>query len=305
MFGYIKPYKPEMKIKEFDTFKAVYCGLCKQLGKVYGPFARMTLNYDFTFLSILTLAVKEENAEFQLQGCMVNPLKKKPCLCACGDLTFGASAAMLMLYYKVKDNIHDSRFFGKLKYLAVLPSASRARRKAKKLYPEMDEIMSAYITAQQEIERGDAVSIDRAAEPTATALSKIFAQIGGTETQAKVLSRLGYLTGRYIYLMDALDDLEDDIKSGGYNIFYKKYQAEQMTELSQIRGYAREALQMTAGEIASAYELLELYHYRPILNNIIYLGLHMVLKQVLAKHDGAGTRQYAPEQTQPQAKKGI
>ena len=34
MFGYIKPYKSEMKVGEYDTFKAIYCGLCKQLAHV-------------------------------------------------------------------------------------------------------------------------------------------------------------------------------------------------------------------------------------------------------------------------------
>ena len=92
---------------EYDTYKAVYCGLCKQLGKAFGPFSRMTLSYDFAFLSLLSLGVAEECRGFKREPCAANPLKKKPCLCACEDSAFSASAAMLMLYYKVKDNYQD------------------------------------------------------------------------------------------------------------------------------------------------------------------------------------------------------
>lgn len=78
MFGYIKPCKPEMKVREFDTFKAIYCGLCKQLSHVFGPFASFTLSYDFTFMATVSLAMKETCGGFKKCACAANPLKKRP-----------------------------------------------------------------------------------------------------------------------------------------------------------------------------------------------------------------------------------
>ena len=77
MFGYIKPYKPEMKVREFDTFKAIYCGLCKQLSHVFGPFASLTLSYDFTFMAAVSLSMRDECGGFKKCACVANPFKKK------------------------------------------------------------------------------------------------------------------------------------------------------------------------------------------------------------------------------------
>ena len=130
MFGYVKPCKPEMKIKEFDTYKAVYCGLCKRLGKVYGPFARLTLSYDFTFLAMVSSGLSSEFSGFRVERCIYNPMKKKACLVPCHDLTFSASAAMVMLYYKLKDNYEDGGVKEKLQTICLMPFAKSARKKA-------------------------------------------------------------------------------------------------------------------------------------------------------------------------------
>ena len=281
MFGYIRPYKPEMKIKEFDTYKAVYCGLCKQLGRAYGPFARMTLSYDFTFLSLIALSLREECGGFRAQRCAANPLKKKPCLVPCGDLTLGASTAMIMFYYKLRDNIQDSGFAGRLKARLLLPFAAPARKKAARLYPEIETAVADCMREQAQVERSDSLSVDRAAEPTARALSLIFAGLSEQPAQQKVLARLGYLVGRYVYLIDALDDLEEDRKTGCYNILDRRARADGLRTEDGVWAYAREVLNLTVGQIAAAYELLELRRFRPILDNVIYLGLHHSVEQVL------------------------
>jgi hypothetical protein len=284
LFGYVKPYKSEMKIKEFDTYKAVYCGLCKRLGKVYGPFARLTLSYDFTFLAIVSSGLNPEFCGFRVERCIYNPLKKKACLVPCHDLTFSASAAMVMFYYKLKDNYEDGGLKEKLLSLCLMPFAGSARKKAMKEYPHLEELVKQCMDNQYEVEHSDTLSIDRAAEPSASALSGICEMLADDPVQKKVLGRLGYLLGRYVYFIDALDDLEDDIKTGSYNIFYKKFSAEgPVGDTAPIHAYARETINLTVGQIAAAYELLDFKRYKPILDNIIYLGLHESLNQVLLK----------------------
>lgn len=292
MFGYIKPFKPEMKVKEFDTYKAVYCGLCKQLGKAYGPFARMTLSYDFTFLSLLSLGLQETVAGFRHEKCIVNPLKKKPCLVPCEDLNYSASAAMVMFYYKLKDNFDDGGLGDKAKSLLLMPFAGRARKKAAVHYEDLDRIVKTCMEQQYQIEHSDSLSIDRAAEPTAAALSKICKGLSKKEEEQIVLGRLGYLVGRYVYFIDALDDLEEDISTGNYNIFYKKFQNEGNSDISQMKEYAKGVINLTVGQIAAAYELLDFRRYKTILDNIVYLGFHDSLRQVLTRDRSQKKRKF-------------
>lgn len=89
MFGYIKPFKGMLRVCEYETYKAVYCGLCKQLGREYGPFARLTLSYDFTFLALLDLSLSGEHLAFAPGRCMLNPgSEKSPAAPAAGSSTF-------------------------------------------------------------------------------------------------------------------------------------------------------------------------------------------------------------------------
>lgn len=284
LFGYIKPFKPELKIKEFDTYQAVYCGLCHQLGKAFGPFAKMTLSYDFTFVAMLSMALRENFCGFQKTRCMANPLKKKTCAVPGENMEFVSSCAMVMLYYKVKDNIHDSGFAKKIGCYLLLPFASSARKKALSRHPELDEIFGGMMKDQFELEQQKTVSVDAAAEPTANALQAVFSMLGKGETKKRVLSRFGYLLGRWVYLLDALDDLEDDAKTGSYNPYLLKFQVTVLDEKKkkEILDYGKGTLNVTVAEMGTTFELLELHRYKTILDNIIYLGLKASAEQVLS-----------------------
>lgn len=284
LFGYIKPYKPEMKMREWDTFKAVYCGLCKQLSHVYGPFSSLTLSYDFTFIATISIGMSDSCAGFKKCSCVANPLKKKACLLPCDDLTLCASVAMLMIYYKLKDDIEDSGFLGKLRGYLLLPFASSAKNKARKIYPEIDKIISSAIKNQAQVEKSDNKSTDRAAHPTADALALICERLSPDVSQKAILNRFGYLVGRYVYFADALDDLEKDIKTNSYNPFIKKFEGENKS-IEAIKEYGKSVLNLTIGEIPPAYELLNLKRHKEILDNIIYLGLHNEIDIILEKND--------------------
>lgn len=273
-----------MKISEFDTFKSIYCGLCKELSHVYGPFSSLTLSYDFTFIATISLGLAKDCKGFQKCSCVANPLKRKVCHKSCEELTFCAGTAMLLIYYSVLDHIQDSKFFGKLKNAALLPFVYFAKRKAAKLYPKMDQIVKEAIKKQSEVEKSDNLSVDKAADPTATALALICQELSDDEKQKKILHRFGYLIGRYVYFSDALDDLEKDSKNKEYNPFLKRGLHENKS-MEEIKEYAVGVINMTIGEIAPAYELLDLKRYKPILDNIIYLGLHNTKDTILKKKE--------------------
>lgn len=276
MFGYVKAYKPELKIKEYEIYKAVYCSLCKKLGKTYGVLSRFTLSYDFTFLALLNMSMSNDCYGFVQKSCAFNPLKK--CNYCKDDtaLEMPSAAAMIMLYYKILDNIEDERGFKKLGYLCLKPIFSNAHKKASKQYPNIETYVSQYIAAQNKLEASNCNSIDEAADPTAKVMEQMLSLCSDNESQKRVLARIGYCLGRYIYLLDAVIDLSDDKKTGNYNVLKN-------ADDNDIKERIKQQLYFCVNEASKAFELLEIKKYKNILGNIIYLGLEETFTKELNK----------------------
>lgn len=237
---------------------------------------------------MLYMALHRQSIEPKKSVCVCYPLKK--CVyCSCDTAAFELTCAMTveMFYYKTVDNIEDSRGAGKLLWRAVKMIAAPMHRRAMRAFPEIEAIMSNYSQAQFKTERGEDRSIDAAAEPTAAMLSQLAPMLSEDETEKRVLRDFGYYFGRWIYLIDAFDDIEKDIRSGSFNPFVFRFgltheDVEKDTSLlEQARLYANECLNMTVARAAAAFELLELGEYAPIFNNIIYLGLGEAQRRAL------------------------
>ncbi|MBQ3052965.1 MAG: hypothetical protein IJD55_04630 [Clostridia bacterium] len=278
MFGYVRAAKPELKVKEYEMYKAVYCTLCKTLGKSYGFLARLTLSYDFTFLALLNMSLKDTCVCIEKKRCPFNPFKKCNYCKNKEDLEMPAAAAMIMLYYKLNDNIADEKGFKKIGYKLIKPFFSSARKKASKKYPKIEGIVSAYIENQTRLESKNCSNLDEISDPTAKALSQILMLCSDDNTQKRILDRIGYCIGRYIYILDAACDLEKDIKNNSYNVLKEGY-------TGKFKDYIEEKvlpqLYFCINEAASAFELLEIKKYKTILGNIIYLGLEETFKKEL------------------------
>lgn len=266
MFGYVKACKPELRIKEYEIYKAVYCSLCKKLGHSYGILSRFTLSYDFTFLALLNMALQDSCDGFEQKRCAFNPLKKCN-YCKNDDaIDMPAAAAMIMLHYKILDNIADERGIKKIGYWCLKPIFSSAHKKAAKKYTQIEDAVAEYITAQNALEKANCTSIDEAADPTAKVMEKILSLCSDDEVQKRVLRRLGYCLGRYIYLLDAAVDLPQDVKKGSYNVLKN-------VDENQVKDRITGQLYFCVNEAAKAFELLDIKKYKTILGNIIYLGL--------------------------------
>ncbi|MEE0928405.1 MAG: DUF5685 family protein [Acutalibacteraceae bacterium] len=268
MFGYIRASKPEMRIKEFEMYKTVYCSLCKELGKTYGIAARFTLSYDFTFLALLYMALNENCCGIKKGVCTCNPLKKCKYLENADDLKLPAAACMILLYYKILDNISDEKGFKRLGYKLVRPIFSSAYKKASKQYPIIDDIVCRYIDGQRLVEQNNTDSIDPAAEPTAICMAELFQQLSDDLLTKRCLNRLGYCIGRYIYILDAAVDLEEDIKLDRYNPLKGLADNE-----NRNKDFIAPQLNICISEAAKAYELIDIKKFKNILDNLIYLGL--------------------------------
>ncbi len=280
MFGYIKPHSPELKVKEQEAYRAVYCGLCKEMGRTYGQLSRMTLSYDLAFLAVLAIGVKGEMVEFQQERCMVHPLKKRNICQPCESLELSAAMAVILLYHKLKDNIADGDAGEKAACLLALPAAQKAYDKAAAKLPELAKVTEEQMAAQAALEKEQCSSVDRAAEPTAKILEAVLGGLSEDSTQQLVLKRIGYLLGRCIYLMDALDDLEEDKANDSYNPF--RFCEAVEGEAPQEQAVA--SLYLTIAELIRAYDLLEVSHFDGILRNVFELGLKQSVDRLKEKN---------------------
>lgn len=282
MFGYIKCFKPELKMWEYDLYKSVYCGLCKEMGRLYGPFARLTLSYDFSFLALLHMAVDEDNSKikFKNQRCPANFFKRKSCCIDNYALEYSSDIAMLMLFYKVKDNINDDNIIKSIPYRMIYPIAKVAQNKADKKLHYINDIIFNNMKKQSELEANGCDSVDMICEPSANSLAKIFENLSCDISQKKVLNRLGFLIGRWVYLIDAVDDYFDDKKNNSYNIFIQKYD-DIIKSREDLIEKATPSLNMTLGEISIIYNLLNINKFKSILDNIIFLGIPKVQEDIL------------------------
>lgn len=275
MFGYIRADKGELKMREYEIYRGIYCSLCKKLGKSYGFLSRLTLSYDFTFLALLDISLKDGCTSFKSGRCAFNPAKRCNYLKNTAQLDFSASAAMIILYYKIVDDISDEKGLKKLAAIAIKPLFSRAHKKAALAFPEIEKCVWEYIQNQNALENENCGSIDKAAEPSAAVMANIFSLLSGEEGQKRALSRLGYCLGRYIYLLDAACDLEDDKRTGSYNVLRNID--------GDIKEYVSKQFYISINEAAKAFELLNIKKHKSILGNIIYLGLEQTFKKELNK----------------------
>ncbi len=241
----------------------------------------MTLSYDFAFMAMLFMSLEKDFCPaFEKCSCIAHPLKKQ---CRCLEnkaLSLSAKAAMILTYYKIKDDLSDKGFLNRARAVLLLPFASSARKKALfsgKDAEKIDLAARKMMEEQKAVEDKKSSLSDEAAEPTAKFLSEIML-LGGNGENEKVLERFGYLLGRYIYLCDGLDDLEDDRKKGNYNPFiYGGENAEKE---------AKSVLFITVAELFDDLDLLELDKYKEIVENTISLGLKSEVERIITKKGG-------------------
>lgn len=290
MFGYVRPNKSEMLVKEYAQYKASYCQLCKALGEEYGFAARFALSYDCTFYALLALSVAGSKVEECRGRCVCNPLKRCTYLPSAGEEYEKAAAlCVLLTYHKLRDDLTDQGFFQSLGSRLLMPLARRKAGKAGGKYPAMAEAVERAMEEQSRAEAAGA-GVDQCAEPTASLLGTLFADLAGAEDrQRPVLERFGYFLGRWVYLMDAADDLREDLKDGAFNPFIKRLGLEGKTELTPAEREAaelrcNEVLNATAAQLALAANLLELRNFGPIIQNVAEKGLAEIQREILFLH---------------------
>ncbi|MBE6779178.1 MAG: hypothetical protein E7541_07320 [Ruminococcaceae bacterium] len=277
MFGYVRLHKPTIRMGEYEQYRGIYCTLCKRLGKRYGLFARMGLSYDLTFLALLQTALEEQGPDFCPGRCSFNPTKRCLRCQRTGPTDRAADLTVLLTYYKLRDTLADEGFFKRLGAVLLYPMAAFDRRRAAKRQPQADQHIAAMMQAQQAVEQARTPSLDRAAEPFALLLQWMAGDMAGDDRQRLVLERLGYCLGRWVYLMDAVDDRQEDARRGRYNPFLLRKDEDENAALYNLNS--------SLAECIAAYNLLEVRRFDGILRNIMEEGMPAAQRQVIAGKD--------------------
>lgn len=281
MFGYVRCDKPEMKVKEYEAYKGLYCSLCKAMIKHFGILSSLTLNYDIAFLVLVRLSFSAVIPSFKPGRCPFNPTKKcNFCFNAYEQFRYAAAVSMMMFYHKVRDNIKDGSFFKRLVMYLLLPYAYLKNRKAEKFYGETGEMIRSSMERQAETEKENTDSIDKAAHESADVLGKILAY--GIDDSDGNVYRFGYGVGKWVYLCDAADDLKDDLKKGSFNVYANFLGLKKDDEITENDLMIIEkSLNLSCGFAAESFEKSQNKTLIPIVRNIIYGGTEKTMNKIL------------------------
>ena len=217
MFGYVVLNKPEIKFKDFDLYRSFYCGLCRELKDRYGISGQISLTYDMTFVVILLSALYEPPTQKGGTRCILHPVSKQTV--RRNKVTeYAADMNVLLTYYKCRDDWDDEKKLTALGYSKVLQG------KVQKLdgkYPEKSRQIQKYLAKLSEMEKAGEKDIDKMSGCSGKIMAEIMAW--KSDVWEDALRRMGFFLGKFIYILDAYDDLEEDIKNKNYNPFSGQY----------------------------------------------------------------------------------
>lgn len=271
MFGYIRPQLPELRVKEYELYKATYCGLCRTMGKRTGCISKMTLNYDFVFLVLMRKVAEKRSGAIKMRRCIAHPLKRRPMLEIDETLEYCARSSVMLTRLKLKDNVSDSR--GMKRLLAKIAGIMSIffKKTPSELKPLEDTLRSKIDTLSR-LESESCDSVDTVAAVFGELLSAV-AAYGLDGEEATLCAKIGYHLGKWIYIIDAIDDLEDDVRTGSFNAVANSL-GKSLTD--DDRRMLRTALMLELEQMSHSVEALDFSSHRDvegIIKNTIYIGM--------------------------------
>ncbi|MDM8237279.1 DUF5685 family protein [[Ruminococcus] torques] len=261
MFGYVTIYEPELKVKDLKKYKAYYCGLCRMLKEKYGFMGQMTLTYDMTFAVILLSSLYENAAEAERHRCKVHPIKKQMMLR--NEITdYAAAMNVLLAYYHMEDDWQDDR------KVTSLMTKSMIHGKVRRIieeYPRQSRAIRSALEELSSCEKEECTDIDRTAGCFGRLMEELF--VYREDIWERNLRKMGFFLGKFIYIMDAYEDLPEDLKKGRYNPLRDMYGKD------DYEGRMKQILYMMIAESTAEFERLPCLLDVDILRNILYDGV--------------------------------
>lgn len=263
MFGYISVNMEEMKIRDYRRYHAFYCGICQDLKEYHGQTSRLSLTYDMTFLAVLLTGLYEDPVREEKYFCAPHPLRKHECY-RNRMTAYAADMNVLITYFNLLDDWKDEK---KTVSLLVAGTMKKDVRTLAGKYPRQAKAIRTYLKKLNLCEAERSNDLDRASGDTGRLFSELF--VREEDMWSDSLRKIGFYLGKYIYLMDAYEDLKKDEKTGNYNPW---------TEMAKEADYEQRAEQILMYQVAACtheFEKLPILEYVEILRNILYSGIWM------------------------------
>lgn len=325
MLGYVKIDKGELKVREYEVYTGYYCGVCKSIGRRYGQLPRMVLSYDAAFLAILLASLSDESDTPVQEHCIAHPVIKKKTVIRNRAIDYAGDVMLILAWYKLADDAADE---GKAYAKPVTLMMKRIFRRLNSLYPELCSSVKCHLSALSALEREKCASIDMAAEAFSKIMEDIFTEglravYGSEPPQQKppgadrsdygisgasgmqngpcgfaspgsdtreLLARAGYHLGKWVYMIDAVDDIEENIESGAYNplLFRFKFDAANETAdefRARIEPDLRFNLYHYLAMLSRCTDSLDIRKNAGIIENVIYFGLNRKTEEIIMRTD--------------------
>ena len=301
MYGYVKVGDGELKMREYELYRAFYCGLCREMGRRTGFSSRVSLSYDAAFLAIVRCALVGERISISRRRCFVHPSKKRLIVDMNDTLDYVACASAALVFAKLEDVKADER--GAARFGAALgtPWAAAWRRRAERRFPGLGELIRSRIERLSELESARCASVDEVAGVFGDLMGEI-ASFGVGGNEGRLLRTAGELTGRFIYVCDACDDAAQDVRRGRYNPLVEIYGKDlcERRRVADLRGGTRErevlrseiadeiksAATVLLSRLDSAVDLID-FSKNPqlegVIRNVVRVGLPGQLRRALGQ----------------------
>lgn len=293
MFGYVKPEVPELKVAEYELYNAVYCGLCREMGRVTGQISRLTLSYDFTWLACVRMIAEGIIPEVRSIHCPAHITKRRSAVLPNSALETAAALSALLAYLKNRDDLTDEHGFRHFRAAAVdLPVKLMCRRGERLLSADVYNSLDDRMTAFSMLEDIRCDSLDRTAGAFGDVLSYVF-RTGLPENSAAydICGEIGFHVGKFVYVCDAVDDLADDIALNRYNPIAEGFGGLALSQDGTISEPAASSVEISLPieleALGRAVEQLDktfpAHPLTGIIKNTVYLGMPSVMKKLLSQ----------------------
>lgn len=293
MFGYILPEKGELKVKEYEVYSAYYCGICKNISQRYGQLPRLALNYDFVFLAVLLAALEDRHEHIDMEHCVLHHIKKKAVAKEEKAIDYAADITLIMAYYKLVDDYNDD---GDCRAKLFSMGLEGTLKRIRKQYADLCSIVKTKLEELSVLEKSRSDELDRVMEPFAEIMREVFRQgidvsaEKDNEADKKLMSHIGYHLGKWVYLIDAYEDVEENIEKNTYNpLLYRFNYDKEKESVAEFKKRIRETVSFNLmhylAEMSKAVDLLDLKRNRGIVENIVYFGLRRKTENILNKEE--------------------
>ena len=285
MFGYINPDAPYLFKKDENLYKAVYCGMCKSIGKGCGSFPKTALTYDIAFVSALLHNISGCDVKIEKRRCALHLIRRR-FMAKPDDISVLLGCVNTALaYYKLLDDKLDGDKKGMFSFLY-----KRGFKRALKRHPEVARIIREQTDLQRGVESRKSAVIDEACEPTAVMMQRLSAYVLG-EYSTDDTEKLMYDIGKWVYLADALDDYDKDVKKGRYNVLHNAFGG--ATKREAVEGNLEEInflFNSLFADMRVRLGAIKFYFNHDLTDNIILRGIPLATRRLVHGKCGEGKR---------------